>query len=141
MKSNNKGLVRNKIMLAGIICRMTIIFSPIAFKIWGGLRWDEFIELLYITTPVSILYLTLFFKHRLKHPYHKKGQPLPDEYVGWGYNLILGFNVAEIALILARSLFSLPGIDWFYGMIWLVEIFLAGYAGSFLSVLFNDQVE
>jgi len=139
MKNNREGFVRIKIRQWIIACRAVILLAPFVLVLTGGFRQDEFKVLMYIVLPDSCLYFALFFRFIVKNPYQHEGEELKAAYIRWSYYLLVYLNMAEIALILSRSFFSVPPSDWFFGFVAVIEAFLAGYAGFYLSGLFGDE--
>lgn len=138
MKKYKEATLRKRLMKWVMACRFAIVVLPVISLLLSGLRPDEFRQLFFLIAPVSGLYFTLFVKYFSQNYYEYPGLDLNPEFSDISYSLILGCNILQILLISCRSLFALPETDWFFGIVGSIEIFLAAYAGYYLSDLFNE---
>jgi len=137
MENNRSAYVKRRIIRTGLICRALVLTIPVISKIMSGLRVDEFKILMLLLLPVSCLYFTLLVKFVIRNKYLLKGAVLDNFYIVLGRSFLLVPTIAEILLILCKSLYGSPGEEILYGSIGLIECGLAIYAGFYLTEIFR----
>lgn len=139
MENSRSAYVKKRIVRTGLICRTLVLAVPVLSRLLGGLRVDEFEIVLLMMLPVSCLFFTLLIKFVIRNKYLLKGVAFDNFYIVFGRLFLLALTLAEVLILVCKSLYGLPDDGIFYALIGFIESGFGIYAGFYLSDIFRAQ--
>jgi len=139
--TSNQGYLKKMITYAVILCRIGLLALLLGLYLINWLIDSELSKLLYITLPITFLYLVFVVKYALiRKRYFVTGKELSKSYFISSFAPLVLLHLVEMYLIIFKSTIYDSNPDGLYWSVAVFECFLGAYAGFHLSDLFG-QVE
>lgn len=131
-----EGVLKKRLVCLILICRVLIFIFLIFLNFMGGIAKDELWQLIFLMTPITVLYAAVVLKFISVNRYLARGESLPSGYSVFSWLFLAFIYFSELLLIVLNAAFMTITAGNLHTGILICECLLAAYAGLNLTALF-----
>lgn len=134
-----EGVLKKRLVYLILISRLLIFVFLLFLNFLGGIAKDELWQLIFLMTPVTVLYAAVVLKFISGNRYLARGENLSGGYSVFSWLLLALIYFSELLLIVLNAAFITITASNLRTGILICECLLAAYAGTNLTTLFVNN--